>query len=80
MIYQSVPVVLNPDKVFETEGEPAPGVGFKLWQIDEKVGPGDRRRNKKLVPQAVAALYFDGHLANLVKIIGLDSVFFNTAG
>ena len=44
VIYQSVPVVLNPDKVFETEGEPAPGVGFKLWQIDEKVGPGDLGR------------------------------------
>jgi len=36
VIYESVPVILNTDKVLETQGEPAPGMGLKFRQVDEK--------------------------------------------
>ena len=49
MVHQAVPVILNSDKIFQAEGQPAPGMGFKFGQIDKKVTLGNRFGHIELV-------------------------------
>jgi hypothetical protein len=49
MIYKSVSIILNADKVLETEGKPAPGMGLKFRQIDKKISLRYRLRYENII-------------------------------
>ena len=59
VVHQTVPVILDTDKIFETQGHTAPGMGFKFRQIDQEIGIDDRLGNEQLASQVFFALYFD---------------------
>jgi len=75
MIQQTMAVILKADEIFKTQGQAAPGMGFKLGQINQKITARDGFWNVKCLSKRLGVFKLNRNMLAFIKIIGFDGVF-----